>query len=102
MATTSFTTLRRFAGIAITLLFCLWFSGNAVGQDAAPLVTASSATGMSHPSGWGAIQQTAINANGDWLLVDYANGAVYEFPAGGKDAVVISGPKGLGGGYQNP
>src|SRR3954452_1092845 len=102
MATSSFTTVRRFAGIAITLLFCLCLSGKAAGQGATPLVTASSATGLSHPSGWGAIQQSAIDKDGDWLLVDYANGAVYEFPAGGGAAIVISAPKGLGGGYQNP
>jgi sugar lactone lactonase YvrE len=102
MATSSFTSVRRFAGIAITLLFCLCLSGKGVGQGAAPLVTASSATGLSHPTGWGAIQQSAIDKDGDWLVVDYANGAVYEFPAGGGAAIVIAGPKGLGGGYQNP
>ena len=102
MATRWFTIARRFAGFAITLLFSLCLSGRAVGQGAAPLVTATSAVGMSHPSGWGAIQQTAIDANGDWLVVDYGNGAVYEFPAGGGSAITLSAPKGLGGGGQNP
>ena len=74
MGTTSFTNVRRFAGFAITLLFSLCLVGKAVGQDPAPLVTASSANGLDHKTGstWGAIQQTAIDANGDWLVVDTA------------------------------
>ena len=104
MATTSFTNVRRFAGIAVTLLFCLCLSWKAAGQDPAPLVTASSATGLEHKTGstWGAIQQTAIDANGDWLVVDYAHSAVYEFPAGGGAAIVLAAPGALGGGGQNP
>jgi hypothetical protein len=104
MATTSFTAIRRFAGFAITLLFCLSFIGKAAGQSA-PLVTVSSVAGLSHPTGWGTIQQTAIDSFGDWWVVDYANGALYEFPAGGGAAVTIAPPSpsaSLGGGYQNP
>lgn len=102
MATTSFTALRRFAGFAITLMvFALWQPGHAMGQGT-PLVTATSAIGLSHPSGWGAIQQTAIDSYGDWVVVDYANGAVYEFPAGGGAAVTLFPANGLGGGYENP
>ena len=68
----SFTTMRRFVGIAITLLFCLCLIGKAAGQAAAPLVTATSAIGLHHDTGstWGSIRQTAIDANGDWLVVD--------------------------------
>lgn len=106
MATTSFTAVRRFAGFAIgLLLLTLCFSGRAVGQGTVPLVTASSAAGLSHPTGWGTIQQTAIDQAGDWLVVDYANGALYEFPAGGGAAIVLAPPTptaSLGGGYQNP
>jgi hypothetical protein len=104
MATTSFTNVRRFAVFAFTLLFSLCLLGKAVGQDPAPLVTASSATGLDHKTGstWGAIQQTAIDSNGDWLVVDTANSAVYEFPAGGGPAVVLAAPGSLGGGWQNP
>ncbi|MGA2170449.1 MAG: hypothetical protein ABSG62_19825, partial [Terracidiphilus sp.] len=106
MATTSFTTVRRFAGFAIgLLLLTLCFSGRAVGQGTVPLVTASSAAGLSHPTGWGTIQQTAIDSFGDWFVVDYANGALYEFPAGGGAAIVLGPPTptpSLGGGYQNP
>ncbi|MGA2570802.1 MAG: hypothetical protein ABSF23_09805 [Terracidiphilus sp.] len=102
MATTSFIALRRFAGYAFTLMIVsLCLTGIAVGQGS-PLVTATSAVGLTHPTGWGAIQQTAIDKAGDWFVVDYANGALYEFPAGGGAAIALSGVGGLGGGYQNP
>lgn len=105
MATTSFTALRRFAGFAFSLtLFSLCLTGFVAGQGS-PLVTASSAAGLSHPTGWGTIQETAIDQAGDWFVVDYANGALYEFPAGGGPAITIAGASpsaSLGGGYQNP
>ena len=105
MATTSFTILRRFAGFASALMLVgLCFTGAAVGQGS-PLVTASSAAGLSHPTGWGTIQESAVDQAGDWFVVDYANGALYEFPAGGGAAIVIgsaSPTASLGGGYQNP
>jgi hypothetical protein len=102
MGTTSFTALRRFAGFAFTLmLFGLCLNGAAAGQGT-PLVTVTSAVGMSHPTGWGTIQQSAIDSSGDWLVVDYVNGSLYEFPAGGQAAVSLGGIKGLSGGYQNP
>jgi hypothetical protein len=104
MASTSFTTVRRFAVLVVALLFSLGFSGKAAGQNSAPLVTASSANGLDHKTGstWGAIQQTAIDANGDWLVVDTANSAVYEFPAAGGSAIVLAAPGSLGGGWSNP
>ena len=70
MATTSFTALRRFTGFAFTLMLVgLCLTGSAVGQGS-PLVTASSAAGLSHPTGWGTILETAIDQAGDWLVVD--------------------------------
>lgn len=105
MATTSFTVIRRFAGFAFALMLVgLCLTGAAAGQGS-PLVTASSAAGLSHPTGWGTIQETALDQAGDWFVVDYANGALYEFPAGGGAAIVIAGASpsaSLGGGYQNP
>jgi len=104
MATTSFTALRRLAGFVFTLtLLTLWLPGKAMGQGT-PLVTATSAVGLSHPTSpaWGPIQQTAIDSYGDWVLVDYGNGAVYEFPAGGGAAITLFPANGLGGGYENP
>jgi sugar lactone lactonase YvrE len=105
MATTSFTVLRRFAGFAFTLmLFSLCLTGLASGQGS-PLVTASSAAGLNHPTGWGTIQETALDNAGDWLVVDWANGALYEFPVGGGASITLGAPTptpSLGGGYQNP
>jgi hypothetical protein len=105
MATTSFTAMRRLAGFASMLtLICLGFTGAAAGQGS-PLVTASSAAGLSHPTGWGQVQQTAIDSMGDWFVVDYVNGAFYKFPAGGGAAITLGAPSpsaSLGGGYQNP
>jgi hypothetical protein len=92
MATTSFTAPRRFAGFALTLLcgFCLL--AEAAGQGAAPLVSATSAAGLAHPTGFGTIQQTAIDSNGDWVVVDLSKEAVYEFPAGGGAAITLVAP----------
>jgi sugar lactone lactonase YvrE len=104
MATTSFTVLRRFAGFAFTLmLFSLCLTGLATGQGS-PLVTASSAAGLNHPTGWGTIQETAIDQAGDWLVVDNANGALYEFPVGGGAAITLGSatPTSSLGGSQNP
>lgn len=93
MAATSFMALRRFAGIVFTLmLFGLGLSGQAAAQGAAPAVSASSAAGLSHPTGWGAIQQTAIDSFGDWVVVDDGGEAVYEFPAGGGPVVTLVAP----------
>jgi hypothetical protein len=105
MGTTSFTALRRFAGFAFTLMLlstCL--TGLAKGQGS-PLVTASAAAGLSHPTGWGTILDTAMDQAGDWWVVDWANGALYEFPVAGGPAIVVAGATpsaSLGGGYQNP
>ncbi len=107
MATTSFTALRRLAGIAFTLiLFSLCLTGAAIGQT--PLVTASAPVGLNHPAGWGqtaseTINQTAIDMNGDWLVAPYApNGGLFEFPANGGAMVTLVPITGLGNNYQNP
>ncbi|HTW82123.1 MAG TPA: NHL repeat-containing protein, partial [Terracidiphilus sp.] len=102
MATTSFTAMRRLAGIAFLLMLTSVCLTKAAAGQSAPQVTASAVAGLPHPSGWGAIEQTAIDSFGDWFVVDYANGAVYEFPVGGGPAIVISGNDGLSGNYQNP
>jgi sugar lactone lactonase YvrE len=100
MATTSFTALRRFAGVVFTLLLssaCLCVG--AAGQ--VPSVVPSATTGLAHPTGWGNIYQTALDSQGDWLVVDYGKGALYEFPAGGGPVITIIPPTGIGGG-NNP
>ncbi|MGA7885561.1 MAG: Ig-like domain repeat protein [Acidobacteriaceae bacterium] len=101
MSSKSSMSLRRFSVIALTLLLvgsiCL---GGAQAQTA-PVVTASFAQGLNHPSGWGLIEQTAVDSYGDWLIVDDANGALYEFPAGGGAEVTLV-PAGILGGGNNP
>ncbi|MGH9560573.1 MAG: hypothetical protein ACRD3S_03880, partial [Terracidiphilus sp.] len=101
MVATSFTALRRLAGSAFALiLLCLCLPGAAIGQ--APAVTASAPAGLSHPTGWSTIQQTAIDSNGNWLVVDFANAALYEFPANGGAAITLVPPGGLSDTYGNP
>ncbi len=98
MATSSFTALRRLAGFAIALmLFSLCLSEVAAGQGTVPLVTATSAVGLSHPTGFGQIYQTAIDSFGDWWVIDTGNAALYEFPAGGGAAILVGGIGGLSG-----
>ncbi len=93
MATTPFTALRRIAGAAFTLtLLSLCLTGAAFGQNAsAPLVTASAPVGLNHPTGWKTILQTAIDSNGDWLVDEYPDGGLFEFPAGCSAADSTSG-----------
>jgi hypothetical protein len=102
MATKSSTALRRIAGVAFTLLlFCLCLCVAAQAQGTSPQVTASVTTGMSHPAGWGTILQTAIDNQGNWLVVDYSKGGLYELPANGGPAIILVPTPALGG-YQNP
>jgi hypothetical protein len=104
MATTSFTALRRVVGFAFTLtLFSLCLPGTAIGQGS-PAVTASAPVGLNHPTGWKTIQQTAIDSNGNWLVEEYPDGGLFEFPANGGPMITLVPLTGLGssGGYQNP
>ncbi len=105
MATLSFTALRRLAGTTFTLmLLSLCLTGVAPGQGGLPLVTASAPAGLNHPTGWKTIQQTAIDSNGDWLVEEYPDGGLFEFPAGGGAMITLVPLTGLGStnGYQNP
>jgi hypothetical protein len=107
MATTSFTALRRFAGIAFTLLLsslCLCIG--AAGQGASPLVTSSVVNGLpalTAPSQWGQVWDTAISGKGDFLAADFKNSALYQFPAGGASAInlLLAPNLGPGGGFAN-
>ena len=100
MATTSSTAPRWLAGFVSTLLFALCLSVQALGQGT-PLVTASSSAGLSHPTGFGSIVGTAIDQNGDWVVVDNRTLPVYEFPAGGGAAITLAAPNSLATGYGN-
>ena len=105
MAASLFTNLRRIAGYAsMPLLFALCMAGAAAGQSSAPLVVASAPAGLNHPTGWQVIQQTAITPKGDWLVEEYPDGGLFEFPANGGPMVTLVALTGLGSknGYQNP
>lgn len=102
----SFPSLHRLCGYALTpLVLCgLFADRTAQAQATTPAATASFANGLTHPTGWGTLLQTAIDTFGDWIVVDFANGAAYEFPAGGGAMITLAAPGSLGGvgGYQNP
>jgi hypothetical protein len=105
MATTSFTVLRRYAGIVFTLLFgsaCL--SVGAAGQQgSSPLVTSSVVSSLPNPATYGTIWDTAITSNGDFILDDFENGAIYQYPVGGAAPITVfaSPTSGPGGIYAN-
>ena len=97
MSTKSDTSLRRLSAYVLTLLlFCASFSKGAEAQ-ATPIVTGSFATSLTAPSGLGTVVQTALDANGDWLVLDYPNGALYEYPANGGAMITLAPPGTLGG-----
>jgi hypothetical protein len=102
MISKSSKSLHRFSGIALALLFLGSFCCGGAEAQTTPIVTATFAQGLNHPAGWGLIEQTAIDSYGDWVVVDYANGGVYEFPQGGGAAITLVAPGNLGGGYENP
>jgi hypothetical protein len=100
MATKSFTALRRIAGVVLSVLL----TGAGLGMGAAaqaPAVIPAAVTTLSHSTGWGTVYQSALDMQGDWLVVDYSKGALYEFPAGGGAAIALIPAGGLGS-YQNP
>jgi hypothetical protein len=106
MATTSFIALRRSAGITITLLLlsvCL--CERAAGQQgASPLVTSSVAYGLQAPPTTGPFWQTAVSSHGDFVVSDFQNAAIYQYPAGGGPMITIfpKGKSGPGDGWANP
>jgi Bacterial Ig-like domain (group 3) len=92
MVTKSMISLRGFARITIALLiFSALLSKGAAGQSASPLVTSSVSQGLAHPStpAWGQIYNTAITTEGDWLVLDGGQGALYEFPANGGAMITL-------------
>ena len=91
---------RLFAYVLTLLLFCASFSNGAEAQVA----TGSFATSLTAPSGLGTVVQTAVDTYGDWLVLDYPNGALYEYPANGGAMITLAPPGTLGGvsGYDNP
>ena len=104
MFTKFFTSLRRLSGYMLTLLLlCVSFNKGAEAQTT-PLVTASYATNLAAPSGLGQVVQTALDSHGDWLVMDYSNGALYEYPVGGGAMITLAPPGTVGGvaGFDDP
>jgi len=106
MAITSFTVPRRLAGVAFTLLSSLCLCIGAAGQGASPLVTSSVVNGLpplAAPSQWGQVWDTAISSGGTFLVADFKNAALYQFPvnAGPEINLLVAPNLGPGGGYAN-
>ena len=105
MFTKSFKSLRRFSGHAfILLLFCA-LAGRTVEAQTTPPVTASVTTTLATPSGVtiGGVLETNLDRNGNWIVSDWVNGGLYEYPSGGGAPITLA-PLGTTGGnqaYQN-
>jgi hypothetical protein len=106
----SFMSPCRFSGftpMAVFLAACLCAGARA---QTAPAAIASFAAGVNHATAanatctssctignLGTIANVATDSFGDVLAVDAKNGALYEFPAGGGDAIVLVAAGGLAG-----
>lgn len=95
MFSKSFMSLFRFSGFTLTVLFLAATLSAGAQSQTAPAAIASFASGVNHTSSAGSIgtlgtiADVATDSFGDLLAVDAANGALYEFPVGGGDAVVL-------------
>jgi hypothetical protein len=93
----------RFSGFTLAVLFLAGFLCAGARAQSAPAAIASFATGVNHTAAsgnigtLGTIANVATDSYGDLLAVDASNGALYEFPAGGADAVVLVASGGLAG-----
>ena len=106
----SFVSLCRFSGFTLTVVLlaaCLCAGARA---QTAPAAIASFAAGVNHATAanssctssctigtLGTIANLATDSFGDVLAVDAKNGALYEFPAGGGEAIVRVAAGGLAG-----
>ena len=106
----SFRSLCRFSGFTLTVAFlaaCLCAGARA---QTVPAAIASSAAGVNHATAanascassctignLGTIANLTTDSFGDVLAVDAKNGALYEFPAGGGEAIVLVAAGGLAG-----
>jgi sugar lactone lactonase YvrE len=106
----SFMSLCRFSGFTLTVVFlaaCLCAGARA---QTAPAAIASFPAGVNHATAanasctssctigtLGTVANVATDSFGDVLAVDAKNGALYEFPAGGGQAIVLVAAGGLVG-----
>lgn len=100
MSTASSTPLRRLSGYALTLLLSsVGLVANAAGQATAAV--ASSASAVPHSGTFGNPWQTAVSNRGDFILLDFKTGGLYEFPANGGPEITLGAPGVFGGGYDD-
>ena len=94
MGTESIVSLRGFAKIAFALLLCSVCLCQGAGAQANTSVVATGPISAvaAHPATWGDVWETAISTNGDVVLGDFENGALYEFPAGGGALITLAAP----------
>lgn len=93
--------LRGLSGIALTLLFLAGYScvGAGAQPKQVPTVIASFPSALNTSNAkWQTVSQTAVDAQGDWLVVDETNAALYEVPAGTTTAVTLVAAGGLSSG----
>ena len=103
MFTKSFTSLRRFSGHALILLLFCTLAGRRVEAQTPPPVTASVTTSLTTPtdiSGNEAVLETNLDKNGNWIVSDWIDGGLYEFPAGGGAPITLA-PKGTTAGVNS-
>jgi len=100
MGTESIISLRGFARIAFALLLCSVCLCQGAGAQTNSSVVATGPTGAvaAHPATWGDVWETAISTNGDVVVGDFENGALYEFPAGGGALITLATAGTWGGG----
>ena len=102
MFTKSFKSLRRFSGHAFFLLLFCTLAGRTVEAQTTPPVTASVTTTLASPSGVtiGGVLETNLDKNGNWIVSDWINGGLYEYPAGGGAPITLA-PLGTTAGNQS-
>ena len=94
MATESIISLRGFARIVFALLLCsvCLCQGAGAQTNTSVVATGPISAVAAHPATWGDVWETAISTNGDVVLGDFENGALYEFPAGGGALITLAAP----------
>ena len=100
MGTESIISLRGFARIAFALLLCsvCLCQGAGAQTNTSVVATGPISAVAAHPATWGDVWETAISSNGDVVVGDFQNGALYEFPAGGGALITLAAPGTWGGG----
>ena len=98
MLTTSFISLRRFAGSVLTVvLSSVVVCANVSAQT--PLVVSSSAVAVPHSGANGAPWQNAVSNRGDFVLFDFKTTVMTEFPANGGPQIILADVNKIAGGF---